>query len=81
MHLEEARPIVAYPFQVRGPRRAGGGKRHPESKETRSVLLSALAAAGARWMNVRAQDGKPLAVAFIPEAQFTEHDQTFLEEI
>jgi hypothetical protein len=44
------------------------------------VLLSALAAAGARWINVRAQDGKPLAVAVIPEAQFAEKEKTILEE-
>ena len=62
-------------------RRAGGGKRDPENRETRSVLLSALAAAGARWINVRAQDGKPLAVAIIPKAQFAEKEKTILEEI
>ena len=73
--------MIAHEFQVQGPRRLGGGKRAPDMEEIRSLLLSALATAGARWMNVRAQDGKPLALAVIPEAQFTEHDQTCLEEI
>jgi hypothetical protein len=63
------------------PRRAGGGKRAPENNETRSLLLSALAAAGAHWTNLHSLDGRIFAVAIIPKSQFTEQEQTALEEV
>jgi hypothetical protein len=73
LHLEKAQPLVATPFQVQAPARRGGRRRLPGVHEALATLLSALgAAAGVRWINTRADDGEPLAVALIPGAQFSE---------
>jgi hypothetical protein len=57
---------------VQGTRRAGNGKRDPLPQEARHILLSALAAAGAKWLNLREKNGQPLAIAVIPNAQFSD---------
>lgn len=62
----------AQPFQVQATRREGRGKRAPLPQEARHILLSALATAGAKWLNFREKDGRPVAVALIPDTQFSD---------
>ena len=66
---------------MQAPLRRGGKRRSPKQGETLGLLLSALgAAAGVTWINTYSPNGEPLAVAFIPRAQFSEHnDKTTLD--
>jgi hypothetical protein len=63
---------------MQATRREGSGKRAPLPQEARHLLLSALATAGAKWLNIREKDGRPLAVALIPDAQFCEEGKSLV---
>lgn len=84
MHLDDSKPLVARGLQVQAPARQGGQRRSLGVMESLSLILSALGTAqewtGVRWKNVRDEQGVPVAIAMIRDAEFsmTQNGETIL---
>jgi hypothetical protein len=66
---------MAEPIQMQVPPRGGGGYRAASAALTRKLIVGALAAArwagGVTYLNTSLADGKPAAIAIIPDSWFS----------